>query len=81
MGMLWDFRDADLSLLDYSTIENMARYPMNFPAGICDVKVAFVTSRPLEYGLARMFEAFSWEGKTQIAVFYNIDKAETWLME
>ena len=81
MGRLWDFRDANLSSLDYSTIESMSRYPMKFPAGICDVKVAFVTSRPLEYGLARMFEAFSWEGKTKISVFYKIDEAEIWLME
>jgi len=26
MGRLWDFRDADLSTLDYSTINDMAQY-------------------------------------------------------
>lgn len=81
MGRLWDFQDADLSSLDTNTIIEMAKYSTKFPAGISDVKVAFVTSRPLEYGLTRMFEAFSTEAKTKINIFKKIDEAEKWMME
>jgi hypothetical protein len=80
MGRLWDFRDADLSSLSTETIVEMAQYSLKFPPGINDVKVAFVTSTPLEYGLSRMFEMSS-KAATPIRVFREIDKAVNWLME
>jgi hypothetical protein len=80
MGRLWDFRKADLSSLTTDTVKQMAQYSLNFPPGINDVKVAFVTSRPLEYGLSRMFEMAS-RAKTPISVFDNIDDAKKWMTE
>jgi len=80
MGRLWDFRDADLSSLGSETIAAMAQYSLRFPPGLNDVKVSFVTSKDLEYGLSRMFEMLS-NAKTPIRVFRAIDKAENWMME
>jgi hypothetical protein len=80
MGRLWDLREADLSGLDASTISEMAKYSARFPPGINDVRVAFVAGRELEYGLSRMFAAFSETVATTISVFYSIDEAEAWLM-
>ena len=80
MGRLWDFRDADLSLLNTEVVKEMAQYSLRFPPGINDVKVAFVTSRNLEYGLSRMFEMLS-RAKTPIHVFRAMDEAEKWMME
>jgi hypothetical protein len=80
MGRLWDFRDADLSSLDSETITEMTQYSLRFPPGINDVKVAFVTSRVLEYGLSRMFEISS-KAMTPIQVFRAMDEAEKWMME
>ena len=80
MGRLWDFRDADLSSLDSETITAMAQYSLRYPPGINDVKVSFVTSTELEYGLSRMFEMSS-EAKTPIRVFRAMDQAEKWMME
>ena len=80
MGRLWDFRNADLSSLDSETITEMAQYSLRFPPGINDVKVVFVTSRNLEYGLSRMFEMSS-EAMTPIRVFRAMDEAEKWMME
>ena len=80
MGRLWDFRDADLSSLGSETIAAMAQYSLKFPAGINDVKVAFVTSTDLEYGLSRMFEMLS-NARTPICVFRAMDQAENWMME
>ncbi|MFC1516333.1 hypothetical protein ACFL7E_06190 [Thermodesulfobacteriota bacterium] len=79
MGRLWDFRDADLSNLDSSTIAEMAKYSTKFPPGINDVKVAFVASGELEFGLSRMFGAFSMVAETTVSVFYTIEEAEAWL--
>ena len=79
MGRLWDFRDADLSALDSSTIAEMAKYSTKFPPGINDVKVAFVASGELEFGLSRMFAGFSRDAKTTVSVFYTIEEAEAWL--
>ena len=80
MGRLWDFRDSDLSSLGSVTITEMAQYSIRFPPGINDVKVAFVTSRDLEYGLSRMFEIMS-KATTPILVFRVMDEAEKWMME
>lgn len=80
MGRLWDFGDADLSSLDSETITEMAQYSLRFPPGINDVKVAFVTSRDIEYGLSRMFEMSS-QATTPIRVFRAMDEAEKWMME
>jgi hypothetical protein len=81
MGRLWDFRDADLSSMDTATIAEMARYSLRFPPGIKDVKVAFVARRELEFGLSRMFEAYSTETETSISVFYTMKDAEAWMSE
>ncbi len=79
MGRLWDFRDADLSSLTSETISTMAQYSLKFPPGINDVKVAFVTSTDLEYGLTRMFEMTS-RANTPICVFRAMDQAEKWMV-
>ena len=80
MGRLWDFREADLSSLTTDTVKQMAQYSLKFPPGINDVKVAFVASRQLEYGLSRMFEMASL-AKTPISVFKTMDEARKWMTQ
>ena len=82
MGRLWDFTEIDLSSLESKVIPSMARYSLNFPAGIRDVKVAFVVGVSLEYGLIRMFQTYSdMHAKSQVKVFDTVEKAEEWMME
>lgn len=82
MGRLWDFTEIDLSDLESSAIPNMAKHSRNFPLGICDVKVAFVVTKTMEYGLARMFQTYSKvEAKTKVMIFTTIDEAEKWMMK
>lgn len=80
MGRLWDFNEADLSSLNSDTVREMAQYSLKFPPGIGDVKVGFVTDKPLEYGLSRMFEMSS-PAKTPIRVFRRMDEALDWMAE
>ena len=82
MGRLWDFTEIDLTSLESEVISSMAQYSLQFPAGVRDVKVAFVVNKPLEYGLARMFQAYSdMYAKSQVMVFDTVNKAEEWMME
>ena len=80
MGRLWDFTEIDLSSLESSAIPMMAKHSLNFPPGICDVKVAFVVTKTMEYGLTRMFQVHSAQGaKTKVLIFSTIDEAEKWM--
>jgi hypothetical protein len=82
MGRLWDFTEIDLSFLKTDVIPRMARYSLKFPEGIRDVKVAFIVSKTLEYGLARMFQTYSeMYAKSQVRIFDTIAKAEKWMTE
>ena len=81
IGRLWDFRKADLSGFNTEMIARMANYPTQFDEDIESVRVAFVMGRSLEYGLGRMFEAFSVNVKNEIKVFYEMDEAEKWMTE
>ena len=79
MGRLWDFTEADLSLLTSDTIQAMAQYSRKFPKGINDVKVAIAVKRDLEYGLSKIFQAFSSQAKTNIEIFRSLEEAEEWV--
>ena len=82
MGRLWDFTEIDLSELDTSAIPGMAKHSLLFPPGICDVKVAFVVTKKMEYGLTRMFQIHSdLDAKTKVQIFNTIEEAEKWMMK
>ena len=82
MGRLWDFTEIDLTSLESNIIPAMAQYSLQFPVGIRDVKVAFAVKKPMEYGLARMFQTYSdMYAKSQVMVFDTIIEAEEWMME
>jgi len=82
MGRLWDFTEIDLSSLESSAIPMMAKHSLHFPPGICDVKVAFVVTKTMEYGLTRMFQIHSdLDAKTKVLIFNTIDEAEKWMMK
>jgi hypothetical protein len=80
IGRRRDFLEADLSSLDSETVRDMAQYSLKFPPGVRDVKVAFLTNRPLEYGLSRMFEMSS-NAETPIRVFREMESALSWMAD
>jgi hypothetical protein len=82
MARLWDFSDADPSALDAETLRHLSLHTQRFPPEIRDVRVAFVTSSDLAYGLARMFEAFSdCVAAPTPRIFHTLEEAQTWLSE
>jgi hypothetical protein len=41
--------------------------------------VALVVSRDMDYGLARMYEAYSQDLPVQIRIFDELEEAESWM--
>jgi hypothetical protein len=79
MSRMWDFREADLSLITPENIIAMSQYSQKYPKGINDVKVAFVVKRDLELNLTNMFKSFASNSNTPIQNFKSIEEAEEWL--
>ena len=78
MGRIWDVRDANPSNLPPNTLMEIAQYPISFPPGINDVKVAIVTDKDFEFELAQMVQMSSFRTK-EVAVFRSMDDAEKWV--
>jgi hypothetical protein len=74
---IWDFRRAkfDLSSADVreTALFVLERQPDTPPA-----RVAFVTGRDVDFGMARVFEAFRDDARTDFAVFRDYDEALDW---
>jgi hypothetical protein len=74
---VWDFRTAkfDLSFMDVrdTALFVLERQPDSPPA-----RVAFVTARDVDFGMARAFEAFRDDPRTELNVFRDFDEALRW---
>lgn len=74
---VWDFRDArfDLSTGD---IHEIARFILHHQPATPPSRVAFVTARDVDFGMARMFEAFRDDPRTEFRVFRSYEDAVQW---
>jgi hypothetical protein len=73
---VWDFREAQF-VISSSEVQALADFVLtNQPAP--PEKVAFVTGRDVDFGLARMFEAFRSDPRTAFKVFREFDAALRW---
>ena len=79
--ILWDVTNADLSSLQADQLreiaENMSRISEVRKGG----KTAFVYNKPLEYGIGRMFQAYSEmeDMPFEVQSFQSFDEAKAWL--
>lgn len=76
---LCDFRKLDLSKLTGSDVQQIYNFhaPVSLKTG--NKPVAVVVSRLIDFGMARMWEAFAEEVYTTHKVFYNVEEAMDWL--
>ncbi len=74
---IWDFRDARLDL-STSDVRAIAEFVLENQPATPPKKIAFVTTRDADFGMARMFEVFRQEARTEFRVFRNYDEAITW---
>ena len=78
--IVWDFRKAESQDLSAERLRDL----VTFVAGIQDVrgtgyKVAIVVARNVDFGLARMYEAFSDELPCELRVFMSLEDAQAWM--
>jgi len=76
-AVVWDFREAefDVSSLD---IHDLGRFVARHQRALPPSRVAFVASADVNFGLARMFEAFRDDPRTEVRVFRDFDEAISW---
>jgi len=75
---VWDFRTSQF-LLTSPEIQNLADYVLSHQRATPPEKVAFVTERDVDFGLARVFEAFRHDARTAFRVFRDLDEALHWV--
>ena len=76
-SVVWDFREAhfDMSSPD---IQNIAQFILTHQPATPPSKVAFVTQRELDFGMARMFDVYREEPLTAFQVFRDYEEAISW---
>lgn len=74
---VWDFREAEF---DFPTrhIREFAEFIFQHQPTPPPARIAFVIRRDVDFGLARMFEAFREDPRTAFRVFRDYEKALAW---
>ncbi|UCG85271.1 MAG: hypothetical protein JSW71_15210 [Gemmatimonadota bacterium] len=77
---LWDFSGAEVRNVDGKELRNLVRQVRQRLAGRdTGYKVALVAPRDVDYGLARMYEAYASELPIELSVFRSSGDAWDWL--
>jgi hypothetical protein len=77
LAVVWDLREAQLDTSS-SEVFQLAQYIHAEQRSPGPVRVAFVTSRDVDYGLARIFEAYRERPATEVHVFRDFEAAVDW---
>jgi hypothetical protein len=74
---VWDFREAKFDL-SASSVRQIAQFILHHQPEPPPAKVAFVTPRDVDFGMARMFEVFREDSGTAFRVFRDYAEAIVW---
>lgn len=74
---VWDFREAQFDLSSRE-VRRTAEFVLQNQPAPPPSKVAFVTRRDVDFGMARMFEVFREDERTTFRVFRDFDEALRW---
>ncbi len=79
--ILWDLTEADLSAFRNSHIKEVARHIARISEARRGGRTAFVYDRSFEYGIGRMFQAYSQmeDMPFDVQAFKRIVEARAWL--
>ena len=76
-SVVWDFRSAQIAI-DTPHVRELARFILGSQPTPPPPRVAFVTARNVDFGMARMFEALREQPPTEVHVFRDYDEAVAW---
>jgi len=74
---LWDFREAQFDLSS-SDVREIAEFILARQREEPPERMAFVAPRDVDFGMARMFEAFRDDSRTAFRVSRDYDEALSW---
>lgn len=75
---VWDFREARIDATA-TQVRAFAEFILTHQRQPPPEKMAFVTQRDVEYGLARMFETYREDPRTAFRVFRDYEEAVKWV--
>jgi len=80
---LTDLSEADLAHLSRDAIQELADYITRSyeKSGVKSLKTAIYAPDPLKFGLARMYEAISYDTPQHIEIFKDREEAIRWLTQ
>ncbi len=76
-SVVWDFRTAQF-VLTSPEIQETADFILDNQPETPPERVAFVTGRDVDFGLARIFEAFRQDPRTDFRVLRDFEEALRW---
>ena len=74
---VWDFREAEFDISP-SEIREVAELVADRQPAPPPARVAWVTHRDVDFGLARMYEIFREDPRTEFRVFRDYEEAVSW---
>ena len=77
--VVWDFRAAQFDI-HAPEIRDIAQFILENQPPAPPPRVAFVTTRDVDFGLARIFEVYREHPTTSFRVFRDLDEAMSWAM-
>jgi hypothetical protein len=77
MSAVWDFRETQFDL-SYSDIQEITRFIFSNQPATPPSKIALVTQRDVDFGMARIFEVFRRDSRTEFRVFRDYEEAICW---
>jgi len=77
--VVWDFREAQFDI-HAPEIRDVAQFILDNQPPSPPPRVAFVTIRDVDFGLARIFEVYREHPATTFRVFRDFDEAMAWAM-
>jgi len=79
-NILWDFRRADVGRVDRESLQRIVVWAQNHADLRRGSRVAIVTARDADFGVARMFELTAGSRLAQdIRVFRDLAEAAAWM--
>ncbi|BHH81919.1 hypothetical protein [Desulforhopalus sp. 52FAK] len=83
VSTIWDLRKLDFDSIDSNFVKGVIAIRKDIDISRGNVKIAYVVSSDLSFGMTRMYQIFSEiEGLAQsIQIFRNLDDAKKWLLQ
>ena len=83
LNELADLSEADLTGITAGGLESLVSYAKTIYAthNIHSVKIAIYAPKPLHFGLARMYEAITYNQPQSVEVFRSLQEAVSWIKE